>query len=290
MSSRASAVTIGSFDGVHLGHRRLVAELVRVAAARGLAAVVVTFDRHPAAVVRPGSAPLLLTDLGQRVELLREAGVDEVLVLPFDQARAGEEAATFVREVLAGELAARAVIVGRDFHFGHGRRGNVELLREMGDELGFEVVAYDLVPDPGGGEVVSSTRIRALLASGEVEEAASLLGRPHELRGELQPAGAPSDDGISARLVVAADVAVPAAGRYRVDVTADAVDSPRRLGALGETGERSERGEALVQLYQVDGAPPWLAALGRFARVRFLAPAPPDAPAEREDLGIRAGD
>lgn len=275
MSSRPSAVTIGFFDGVHLGHRRLVAELTRVAAARGLRAVVVTFDRHPASIVRPGSAPPLLTDLEQRVELLCGAGADEVRVLPFDEERAAEEAPDFVREVLAGELAARAVIVGRDFHFGHGRRGNVALLREMGGELGFEVIPYELVPDPEAGEVVSSTRIRSLLAAGDVEAAARLLGRPHEVRGEVLPApgaASPADGRDRTRLSVPADVAVPAPGRYQVELAPGDPDVPGGGGLEGVAivDGRGEAGEQLLELPPAAGDAVW--SDGR-ARVRFLAPA-----------------
>lgn len=289
MSSHASAVTIGSFDGVHLGHRRLVGELARVGGARGLAAVVLTFDRHPASVVRPGSAPLLLTDLEQRIELLEAAGADEVRVLPFDEARAAEEADDFVRGVLAGDLGAQVVMVGRDFHFGHGRRGTVELLRDMGGELGFEVIAYELVPDPEAGEVVSSTRIRNLLASGEVEEAARLLGRPHELRGAWLP---PDGGEGAALLAVPPDIAVPAAGRYRVEV---APDDPQTVPAdatvaVAVTGGQDERGESVVELHAPPGGT--LAAPSREgrARVRFLGTAARSASAEGDDLGIRAGD
>jgi riboflavin kinase/FMN adenylyltransferase len=267
-SPRPGAVTIGFFDGVHLGHRRIVGELARVATERGLAAVVLTFDRHPASVVRPGSAPLLLTDLDQRVELLLAAGADEVRVLPFDVRRASEEAPEFVRSVLAGDLAARVVIVGSDFHFGHERRGNVALLRAMGGELGFDVVAYDLVPDPAEGEVVSSTRIRGLLAAGDVERAARLLGRPHEVRGEA--AGAP---GRAARLVVPADIALPAPGRYRAEVTdragaevAEPVEAEVRAPVAPSDGQ--DGAPRVVELRRTSpaGWPPGA------TRVRFLAP------------------
>ena len=143
----------------------------------------VTFDRHPAYVVRPESAPKQLTSLEQKLELLAECGIDRTVVVPFDKARADESAEDFVREVLVEELEARLVVVGEDFHFGHGRRGNVELLRRLGAEHGFDVVGVALTGD--GAEAVSSTRIRALLAEGDVEVAAALLGRPHEVRGPV---------------------------------------------------------------------------------------------------------
>src|SRR5579863_2884341 len=164
-----TAVTIGAYDGVHLGHRALLRDLCDRAAAAGLASVVVTFDRHPAYVVRPESAPKQLTSLEQKLELLADCGVDRTLVVPFDDALANETAEDFVKEVLVDELSARLVVVGEDFHFGHGRKGNVALLRELGERWGFEVVCVGLTGD--GVEPVSSTRIRALLEAGDVEGA-----------------------------------------------------------------------------------------------------------------------
>jgi riboflavin kinase/FMN adenylyltransferase len=178
-----TAVTIGAYDGVHLGHRALLAELARLAASKGLATAVVTFDRHPATVVRPDSAPTLLNDLDQKLELLAECGIDRTLVVPFDRDRADETAEEFVNEVLVGDLGARLVVVGQDFHFGHGRKGNVEVLRELGAVAGFDVVGVNLTGTDG--DPVSSTRIRGLVAEGSVEAAAALLGRPHQLRGTV---------------------------------------------------------------------------------------------------------
>jgi riboflavin kinase/FMN adenylyltransferase len=183
---RGAAVTIGAYDGVHRGHRAVIAEVRRLAAARGVPSAVVTFDRHPAQVVRPASAPALLTDLEQKIELLATTGVDAVVVVPFDDERATESAEDFVAEVLVGALGTCVVVVGADFHFGKGRGGNVELLRRMGPVHGFEVVGFDLL---GADDValaahkVSSTAVRELLRAGEVSEAAVLLGRPHEVRG-----------------------------------------------------------------------------------------------------------
>ena len=210
-----TAVTIGAYDGVHLGHRALLADLVARAGAAGLSPVVVTFDRHPASVVRPESAPPLLTDLDQKLELLAECGIERTLVVPFDRARADESAEDFVREVLVETLEARLVVVGEDFHFGNRRRGNVALLRELGREHGFEVVGVrltgeDLAP-------VSSTRIRSLVAVGDVVGAAALLGRPHEVRGPVvhgDGRGASELGFPTANLEVSTDIALPAHGIY----------------------------------------------------------------------------
>ena len=183
--AEGTAVTIGAFDGVHRGHRTVISALHERAAAEGLRTAVVTFDRHPAAVVRPESAPLLLTDLEQKLELLAACGVDYTLVVHFDAERAHEPAAEFVDGVLAGCLNARLVAVGADFHFGHRRAGDVGLLRSMGSSLGFEVIGHELVDVDGEPteQPVSSTRIRAALRGGDLAAANEMLGRPHEVRG-----------------------------------------------------------------------------------------------------------
>ncbi|HXW82057.1 MAG TPA: bifunctional riboflavin kinase/FAD synthetase [Acidimicrobiales bacterium] len=206
-----SVVTIGAFDGVHLGHRRLIERVRRTANEIGAQSCVVTFDRHPASVVRPESAPLLLTDLDQKLSLLAACGIDLTLVVRFDAERASEPAEEFVAEVLVGCLNARAVVVGHDFHFGRHREGDVPLLQRMGARMGFDVTGIRLagIPlagpdgpsDAGGGQgpgigaaigtgehagvsgPISSTRIRQLVAEGDVRRAAALLGRWYELRG-----------------------------------------------------------------------------------------------------------
>jgi riboflavin kinase/FMN adenylyltransferase len=184
--SQGTVVTIGVYDGVHLGHRALLRDVQRLADARSCPVAVVTFDRHPASVVRPEHAPKLLTDVEQKLELLGDAGADIALVLTFDLERAAEPAEEFVNEILVGCLHARAVVVGHDFHFGHDRGGNVDLLQRMGREAGFDVLGVTLTDDVQDQEVISSTRVRRLLAGGEVEEAARLLGRPHEVRGRVE--------------------------------------------------------------------------------------------------------
>ena len=182
----ATVVSIGAYDGVHLGHRAILGRVRELAREIGCASAVVTFDRHPATVVRPGSAPKLLTDLEQKLELLASTGVDRCVVVPFDETRSQQSAEEFVDEVLVGCLRARMVVVGHDFHFGHRRGGDVALLRRKGAEQGFEVRDLRLVGAEAGGAPISSTRVRALLGAGEVEAAAALLGRPHEVRGTVE--------------------------------------------------------------------------------------------------------
>ena len=177
-----SVVTIGAYDGVHLGHQAVIAEVRRRAAAADLTSTVVTFDRHPASVVRPATAPRLLTDLEQKLELLEATGIDRCLVVAFDEVRSKEPADEFVREVLVHRLAAREVIVGEDFHFGHQRTGDVALLRSMGADHGFTVEGLALVSF-NGADKASSTAIRHALVEGDLDRARAMLGRDHEVRG-----------------------------------------------------------------------------------------------------------
>jgi len=211
-----TAVTIGAYDGLHRGHQHVIGRMRALAAADGLETVVLTFDRHPAAVVRPESAPKLLTDLDQKLELLASTGVDHTVVLRFDRTRAEEEPEDFVRDMLAGGLRARVVVVGEDFHFGRGRRGNVDLLAAMGASLGFQVVHVPLVPGERGAVPVSSTAIRRLLEEGDAAGAAALLGRPHQVRGRVEAGdrrgrelGYPT-----ANVAVPSDILLPAPGIY----------------------------------------------------------------------------
>lgn len=178
-----SAVSIGVFDGVHRGHQVVLRRLVATAATLAATPAVLTFDPHPLEVVAPDAAPKLLTTVEQRVEVFAELGIELVGVLPFVEIRDLTPQA-FAREVLAERLAARHVVVGSDFRFGKDREGTAELLASLGGQLGFSVEPVELLAERDG-EVVSSTRIRRLVASGAVEEAAEVMGRPHELRGRV---------------------------------------------------------------------------------------------------------
>ncbi len=211
-----TVLTIGVFDGVHLGHRAVIAEVKLRAAELGARSALVTFDRHPASVVRPESAPLLLTDLDQRLARIKATGVDYTVVLTFDERRAAEPAEEFVERILVECLRARGVVVGEDFHFGHERRGTVAMLRQMGSEHGFEVDPLGLVTTTGDRTAVSSTAIRKALAQGDLETAAAMLGRPHEVWGPVvkgdqrgRELGFPT-----ANIAVPAGIALPADGIY----------------------------------------------------------------------------
>lgn len=215
-------VTIGVFDGVHRGHIAVMHQVRELADQRGLHTALITFDRHPAAIVHPESAPKLLTTLDQRIELLNATGLlDYCCVLTFDEARRKETAEEFVSEILVDRIHARVVVVGTDFHFGYKRQGDVALLHRLGDELGFEVIGLELVrikTDPAleGANAYSSTLIRGLVASGNVGAASRLLGRPHAVRGTVevgdrrgQSLGFPT-----ANVAVSAEACLPADGIY----------------------------------------------------------------------------
>lgn len=211
------AVTIGVFDGVHRGHRFVLDETRRLADHDGARLAVVTFDPHPARIVRPDSAPRILTGIEHRLELLREFGVDTTVVVHFDEAQAHERAKAFVDRVIVDCLSASSVSVGDDFHFGYRREGTTELLAEIGAERGFDVHPLDQVLQPGeGGAPVSSTAIRRAIAEGDVEEAAEMLGRLHQVRGEVR-AGDQRGRTIgfpTANVDVSPERAIPADGVY----------------------------------------------------------------------------
>ena len=215
-----SVVTVGMFDGVHRGHRALLDRVAAEAAARGLPAGAVTFDRHPLEVLRPDARPPLLTTLDHKVALLGAAGMDFVLVLAFTEELSQVTAEAFAHEVLLGGVGARAIVVGKNFRFGHKAAGDPALLAELGRPRGVEVVAVPL--HTGGGEPVSSTRIRAALAGGDVRAAAALLGRAYAVEGTVvrgdgrggRELGIPT-----ANLAVAGDLALPANGVYAGHLT-----------------------------------------------------------------------
>jgi riboflavin kinase / FMN adenylyltransferase len=176
-ASPTPVVTVGNFDGVHLGHRALVQRTVAEARAAGGTAVVMTFDPHPARVLNPARAPAALTTPAQKQELLEGLGVDRLVVVPFTAKLASSSPETFVADVLVGALGARVVVVGESFRFGHRQAGDVARLSALGGELGFAVRA--LAPVLQDGRPVSSSRVREALKAGDVATARSLLGRSH---------------------------------------------------------------------------------------------------------------
>jgi riboflavin kinase/FMN adenylyltransferase len=186
MPEALSVVTPGNHDGVHLGHRALINAAKRTAKAGGWQTLGMFFDPHPTAVLAPHRAPVLLTDVARRVEIMKGAGCDDVVVLPFDDEFSKMTPDEFVQKVLLEACHARGVVIGPDFHFGHKRSGNIVNLREWSEREGFSVEVVD--PVMFEGEAVSSTRIRRVLAEdGDVEDVARMLTRLHEVTGEVVP-------------------------------------------------------------------------------------------------------
>jgi len=175
-----AAVTVGTFDGVHLGHRALVARTIDEARSFGGTSVLVTWDRHPLETLRPGSEPKVLTTPERKAELIEDTGIDTLVVLPFDEAFSKWSPERFVIDVLV-RLGARAVIVGEGWRFGHKAAGTTELLEKMGAEHGFQAEALTLAGVEG--ESVSSTRIRSAIAQGDMISAHTLLARPFDVDG-----------------------------------------------------------------------------------------------------------
>jgi len=215
-----SVVTVGMFDGVHRGHRALLDRVAAEAAARGLPAGAVTFDRHPLEVLRPDARPPLLTTLDRKIALLGAAGMDFVLVLAFTKELSQVTAEAFAVEVLLDGVGARAIVVGENFRFGNKAAGDPALLAELGRPRGVEVVAVPLHADDG--EAVSSTRIRAELARGDVRAAASLLGRAYAVEGVVVPGDGRGGRQLgvpTANLDAPGDLALPANGVYAGHLT-----------------------------------------------------------------------
>jgi riboflavin kinase/FMN adenylyltransferase len=179
-----TAVTIGTFDGIHLGHRALIARTVSTAQENGLASAVVTWDRHPNSTLRPDHVPPLLTSQERKVELFQDLKQDLLVVLPFTRELSLWPPERFAKEVLSARLGAKSIVVGRGWKFGHGGAGDVSLLSELGRDLGFEVQAIDLESAAGGP--VSSSRVREAVARGDLELARELLLRPFDIDGVVE--------------------------------------------------------------------------------------------------------
>ena len=179
-----SVVTVGTFDGVHIGHRAVLREIAHRATVAGRASVLVTFEPHPLDVVNPAAAPPRLTTADERLELLAVSDVDRVVVLHFDRAMAAMQPAQFVDELLIARCDMRELVIGYDHGFGKGRSGDVATLRSLGAARGFSVDVVDPVGAPGGG-TVSSTAIRRAIAGGDLEAASRQLGRPYSVSGTV---------------------------------------------------------------------------------------------------------
>lgn len=245
---RGVVVALGNFDGVHLGHQAVIRRAVEEGRVRGTRVVAATFDPHPREVLWPGKGPKLLTTPEVKRELLLLYGVDEVREIPFDETLSKKSPEEFVRDVLVGGLGAAAVVVGENFRYGYRAAGNFESLERHMREVGGRANAVSIL---AVGEDVSSTRIRELIARGEVREAARLLGRAPSLRGEVvvgdkrgRQIGFPT-----ANVFQDPRVVVPGTGVYAGHVTVDG----EVYGACTNVGEAPtfERRERRVEAYLI---------------------------------------
>jgi riboflavin kinase / FMN adenylyltransferase len=180
--NRDSLVTIGVFDGVHLGHRYLISQLKELASQQDLSSVVITFDRHPQEVITPLSQPPFLTDADEKAALLKKEGPDAVIVLTFDSDLSHLSARQFVT-MLQNRLRLKGLVVGPDFALGHGGEGNIPYLRKLGAEMGFSVTV--IPPVRCNGDVISSTAIRKAMANGDMDKVGRLMGRFFSLHGKV---------------------------------------------------------------------------------------------------------
>ncbi len=262
-----SALTIGNFDGVHYGHRRILKRLVALAGERGWKPSVLTFDPHPACIVAPARAPRLLTSPERRAELMGEEGIQQVLILPFTREVAALTAEQFVRQILVGRLGVKAVLVGENFRFGNRQAGDVAVLTEFGRILGFET---EMVPAVAcRGRVVSSSGIREAIHAGRVALAGRLLQHAYGLEGEVV-----KGHGVGARqtvptlnLATQAEV-IPARGVY-LTRTAD-LESGRAWNSITNVGYRPTFGdshELSIETFLLD---PFESPAPRRIRVDFL--------------------
>jgi len=284
--SAPSAVTIGKFDGVHRGHRAVLDRLITEA--EGLRTVVVTFDRHPAAVLHPESAPETLLSVAQKTEALIAAGIDLVVVLPFTTEFAALTADEFVERVLVQGLGAQRVLVGSDFRYGARGAGTIDTLRTAGENAGFAVALVDDVCELDGTRV-SSTGIRHLLETGRLDEATEALGRPHRIRSVVVPGhqrgrelGYPT-----ANLARDAEGCIPADGVYAcwLHVNGDRYGAAVSIGnnpTFGDVPEKTVEAHALDVHLDLYGSTVELEFVAYIRPMRKFAS--PDALAEQMGL------
>lgn len=272
-AARGAVVVIGNFDGVHRGHQLLLADARRQAGLLGAPLAVLTFEPHPRSVFLPDQPPFRLTSLRAKAHALQEAGVDDLFVLHFDRAFSLKTAEGFVHEILVGDLAARHVVVGWDFCFGHKRAGNAALLKSMGAQHGFGVTSVDPVMT-GDGEVYSSSIIRHHLREGRPAKAAELLGRPWEIEGRVERGDQRGRTlGFSTANLSLGDYLRPAVGVYAVRAARDpGVEHHREtrwLPGVANFGRRpTVAGEALrLEVHLFDFAAD---LYGETLRVRFV--------------------
>jgi riboflavin kinase / FMN adenylyltransferase len=258
------ALALGTFDGVHVGHRRVIESALKRAGERGLISTVVTFDPHPLRILRPDEPPRLLTSTDQKIALVTELGVDELVAIPFTPELSRQSAEDFCDQVLVGVLGARSVSVGANFHFGHGAAGDAGLLRGRPE---FDTDVVELVEQDG--DSISSSRIRALVEAGDVAGATGLLGAPYSIAGPVIEGARRGRDlkMPTANVEPPADVILPAPGIYAAIATADGVQPTPAAVSIGVRPTFEDAGALLVEAHLIgfDGD-----LYGRTLRLAFL--------------------
>lgn len=264
----ASVVSIGTFDGVHRGHRAVLAALRASGRALGLPTVLLTFDPHPRAFLQPQSAPRMISTVDDRIALLAEGGaVDHCLVLPFDRALSEASADNFVRGLLLARLGMRRLVVGANFRCGRGRQGDIDYLGQLGTSHGYDVepVALHATNATGMDVRCSSTEARRLIQSGDVRAAASLLERPHEIHA-MVVAKAPARASGAAEIQLPQGICVPPVGHYSGAVRAQA-GAPHWRPALVQLGAADGMARVLSDAH-------FAPMPGSAVSVRFFSSAP----------------
>jgi len=266
VAAAPAAITIGNFDGVHLGHQAMLAELKRAAGRLGLPACVLTFEPHPREFFAPDKAPARLTSLREKLELLRGYGVDRVHVCRFDYGLAQTTAEDFIERIIARGLGARWVLVGDDFRFGARRGGSLVMLKQAAPRLGFEVAALESVTLDN--ERISSTALREALSTGDLERAIRLLGRAYSISGRVV-----AGDGLGRKLgFPTANVQMrhnrpPLTGIFAVRLHGAAIQPLRGVASLGVRPTVKQQGAPVLEVHALDYAGD---LYRRHVRVEFL--------------------
>jgi riboflavin kinase/FMN adenylyltransferase len=262
-----SALTIGNFDGVHAAHRRILRRVKEIAVERGLKASALTFDPHPSKVVAPARAPRLMSSPEQRCARMREEGIKQVLIMPFDGDVAHLSPEQFVEQVLVEKLGVRAVVLGHDFRFGYKQSGNVRLLEELGGKYGFTTEEVKAVTVRG--RLVGSTVLRQLIEAGRVAQAARLLERPYALEGHVVPGhGVGSKQTVPTLNLATQTEVLPATGVYVTRT--HHLENDRVWPSVTNIGYRPTFGEGQELSIETFLLEPLAAESPRRIRVEFL--------------------
>jgi riboflavin kinase / FMN adenylyltransferase len=182
---KSAVITIGNFDGVHIGHQALFHEVIEMADAMDGTAIAMTFEPHPIRVIARNGHPPLITMYEQKAELIEKAGIDVLICIPFTMEFAALSARRFVEDILVNRIGMKAIVVGQDYTFGNKREGNVDLLQRYAEQMGFKVVVADWIQSTVESDRISSTAIRELVMDGRVDKAAKMLGRDYQIRGTV---------------------------------------------------------------------------------------------------------